>query len=77
MHHHGRALFGVAALASGLLACESEEVFVATLSGANEVPPVTTNATGTATFTLIDNTTLTFDVTVADIDQQHHQMRAE
>lgn len=68
MHHQRRMLFGAAALALGLAACESEEVFVAELIGANEVPAVTTNATGSATFTLIDNTTLTFDVSVSGMD---------
>lgn len=69
MHGHGRRLLGVTALALGLAACESEEAFIAELNGANEAPnPVTTNATGTATFTLIDATTLTYDVSVSDID---------
>ena len=68
MHHQRRMLLGAAALALGLTACESEEVFVATLSGANEVPAVTSNGTGMATFTLIDNTTLTYELSVSDLD---------
>lgn len=69
MHHQRRKLVGAAALALGLMACESEEVYTAELNGANEAPnPVTTTATGTATFTLIDNTTLTFALSVSDID---------
>ena len=44
------------------------ETFAATLSGAAEVPPVTTNATGTATFTLTGNS-LAFAITVTDIDE--------
>lgn len=69
MYDQGRSLFGMAMLVLGLAACESEEVFNAELNGANEAPdPVTTNATGTATFTLIDATTLTYDLTVSDID---------
>lgn len=51
-----------------LAACDSEETFIATMNGANEVPnAVTTNATGTATFTLIDNLTLSYDLSVASI----------
>lgn len=68
MHHQRRMLFGAAALALGLAACESEEVFVAELNGPNEVPAVTSTATGLATYTLIDNTTLTFALSVSDID---------
>ena len=41
--------------------------FRAALSGANEVSPVTTDATGTATFTLVGST-LTWRIDVADID---------
>lgn len=41
--------------------------FRAALSGANEVSPVTTNANGTATFTLVDST-LSWRIDVADID---------
>jgi hypothetical protein len=48
------------ALAVGLVACgddddepaNPETSFTATLSGTNEVPPVTTDASGTATFTI-------------------------
>lgn len=43
--------------------------FSATLSGANERPnPVTTNATGNATFTLFDDDSVTWRVQVANID---------
>ncbi len=55
-------------LTLGLGACDSEEQFVATMSGANEFPnAVTTNATGTATFTLIDATTLSYDLSLASM----------
>lgn len=44
-----------------------EQFQAAALTGANEVPSVTTDATGSATFTLIDSS-LTFELDVADID---------
>lgn len=70
MTYHRRMLLSLMALTLGLAACEDEEMFVAELNSANEVPPAPnpTTATGTATFTLIDNTSLTFDLTVNDID---------
>jgi len=43
------------------------ERFTATLNGANEVPPVTTTATGTATFTLLTGNILTYRLDVAGI----------
>jgi hypothetical protein len=54
-------------LGLGIAACSNEERFVATMNGGNEVPPVTTNATGTATFTLTDAATLTYTVAVSSI----------
>lgn len=41
------------------------EVYTATLIGANEVPPVTTTATGTATFTVVGNT-INYVVTISN-----------
>ena len=41
------------------------EVYTATLNGGNESPPVTTPATGTATFTVTGNT-LAYNVTIAN-----------
>ncbi len=62
------------ALAVGLLACgdDDESVnpatsFTATLSGTNEVPPVTTEATGTAEFT-INNGQIEYTVNVTGIE---------
>jgi hypothetical protein len=47
---------------------EMAETFGAELSGANEVPAVTTDASGTATFTLQNDSILAFSITVNDID---------
>lgn len=55
----------VVGLTVGLAACENQETFVAALSGANEVPATTSNVTGTATFTVVDNTSVTYDITTA------------
>ena len=44
------------------------EEFLATLSGANHVPPVPTTATGTATFAVSLDTFLTYRIDVATID---------
>jgi hypothetical protein len=46
----------------------STEEFTATLSGAEEVPAVTTAATGTAVFAVIQDTILSFRVDVVGID---------
>lgn len=40
------------------------ERFTATLTGANEVPAVTTSATGTATFTAVGDTAIAYTVSV-------------
>jgi hypothetical protein len=46
-----------------------DEVFTATMTGDNEVPtPVVTTATGSAVFAVIDDTILTYNIAVADID---------
>lgn len=58
-----------------LTACDGEtgpdeERFVATLSGANELPnPVSTSATGTAEFRLLENGTLSYTLNVAAITE--------
>ena len=64
-----------AALFAGVAACGevsfpvvATEEFTATLSGAEEVPAVTTTATGTAVFAVVDDTILSFRVDVAGID---------
>lgn len=43
------------------------EKWSATLAGSNEVPPVTTNATGTATFEAVGDTAITYTVSTASI----------
>lgn len=60
---------------AGVLACDEvsfpevqTEDFIATLSGANEIPAVTTAATGTAFISVFQDTFLTFRVDVANID---------
>ena len=45
----------------------SANTFIATLSGAEEVPPVATDATGVARFTLVNSTTLNYEIAVRDI----------
>jgi hypothetical protein len=52
-------------------ACDDEEPaapaaerFSATLSGANEVPPVTTTASGTANFTAVGDTAISYTIAV-------------
>jgi hypothetical protein len=65
-----------AGLFAGLAACGTEisypvlatEEFTATLSGAGEVPAVTTTATGTAIFAVVSDSILSFRVDVAGID---------
>lgn len=64
-----------AGMVAGVLACGEvsfpvvpAEEFTATLAGANEVPAVTTTATGTAVFGVINDTILTYRVDVAGID---------
>lgn len=60
----------------GAAACGTEQVssailpeeFAATLSGANEIPAVTTTATGTATFAVVDDSILIYNVSAADAD---------
>lgn len=58
------ALFLMALVAPAALA---QENFVATLSGANEVPPCDADGSGTATIT-ITGTTVAYGITVANID---------
>jgi hypothetical protein len=62
------------ALAVGVLACGDDNnpanpatSFTATLSGSNEVPPVTTEATGTATFT-INGGQIEYSITTTGIE---------
>jgi len=63
------ALFGAAGCAGDLnpVASPSEQ-FEAALSGANEVPPVTTTAAGTATFWILEDSFLVYRLEVAAVD---------
>lgn len=65
------------ALVAAAAACSDEypllspstvrDQFTATLAGTSEVPPVTTQATGTGTLVLYDTNTVRYEVTVANI----------
>ena len=66
-----------AAMFAGLAACGNDQIsypvlpteeFVATLAGANEVPPVTSAATGTVILGVMYDTVLTWRIDVAAID---------
>jgi hypothetical protein len=66
-----------AALLAGLAACGDDQIsypvlpveeFTATLTGANEVPPVTTAATGTVLFAVMFDTVLSYRIDVAGLD---------
>ena|SRR6266498_381984 len=73
-----KSWFGLAAaaLAPGAAACAGEidpvasasERFEAALSGGNEVPAVTTGATGTARFWVVEDTFLVYRLDVAALD---------
>ncbi len=76
-HMFKTKLFGmlVLALAGFAAACDDDdngtgpgqERFIATLTGAKERPsPVTTNTTGTATFTLTNDTTISYAITLVN-----------
>ncbi len=66
------ALTTAAALVIGAAACDddetgpAQETFNATLTGSAEVPPVTTNATGSATFT-VNGSVVDYTVSVSNI----------
>lgn len=72
---HSRALrLAAVALVLAAVACDDDaptspapEQFVATLSGANEVPPVTSTASGVATFTAVGDTALSYSITVTGL----------
>jgi len=66
-----------AGLFAGVAACGNDQIsypilpveeFTATLAGANEVPPVTTAATGTVTFAVMYDTVLSWRIEVAGLD---------
>ncbi len=67
----------VATAAGAALACGTEQAsspiprpdeFEATLSGTNEIPAVTTSATGTALFAVVDDSILVYNVSVGGAD---------
>jgi hypothetical protein len=64
MHKNGRWLTLAAGLA--LCACSKSDTFVASLSGANESPPVSTPATGTATLTF-DGSTMNYTINASGL----------
>ena len=75
MHIQKLCSLMAAATFAGVVACGEiaypvipAEEFTATLTGTNEVPAVTTTATGTAIFGVINDTILTYRVDVAGID---------
>lgn len=67
--------FMAATVFAGVVACDEvsfpvtpAEEFTASLEGVNEVPAVTTTASGTAVFAVIQDTILSWRVDVADMD---------
>ena len=72
MRNHFKVLAAFIALTSLAIASPSfanELRFIAHLDGSQEVPPVTTDGTGTATFTVNSTRTeIAFDLTVEGID---------
>lgn len=64
-------LFALVTAALALAACGDDdgspepERFTAQLAGSNEVPPVTTSASGTATFTALGDTAIGYSIDVA------------
>lgn len=66
------ALVPAAVLACGeaveINAIPTDEAFTATLSAANEVPPTTSPATGTAVFRIVQDTFLIWRVDIAGLD---------
>ena len=59
---------GTAAPAPAAKAAAASQKFVATLTGANEVPAVKTSASGTATFTQTSDSTLDFTIMLDSIE---------
>lgn len=66
-----------AGLFAGVVACGNDQIsypvlpveeFIATLAGASEVPPVTTNASGTVVFAVLYDTVLSWRIDVAGVD---------
>jgi hypothetical protein len=61
-------LITVASLVAAGVALAATERFRANLSGSQEVPAVTTTATGLANFTKVSSTKMTYTLTASDID---------
>lgn len=57
-------VFSAAACADDSPIAVAPEQFASSLSGSNEVPPVTTTATGSATFTAVGDTAINYSIVV-------------
>ena len=77
MRFHNVCRLIVSAVAGAAVACGTEQVaspipppeeFEATLAGANEIPAVTTPATGTALFSVVDDSILIYSLNIAAAD---------
>jgi hypothetical protein len=62
-------LAGLAAACGGGSSGPGTEKFTVTLNGGNEVPVVSTSATGSATFTLVGDTAIAYTITLNNINQ--------
>ena len=61
------AAFAVSACDDDDTSAPAPERFTAQLAGSNEVPPVSTAASGTATFTALGDTAIAYEVTVTGL----------
>lgn len=61
------AVLGVVACDDDDMGAPAPETFTAQLAGSNEVPPATTSATGSATFTAVGDTAIDYSVSVTGL----------